>query len=239
MHFETNFDLDEFLAYLVPGSICSIILYIKFSPMVITVIPKLNQYGPEYAILFLFTVFFIAISLAIGHLCSVLGRNIIRPLIYLIFGDPDFSIFVFRHGFWTDKEFYSVPLTKAVSNRFKAAFGLAMEDRKLVRAVPRLIRSYVFLRAPMAIVVRDRIVRARSICGNLIFPTLLAIILFYADLGFVYSGALLGSAILLIVKQMSLDSRESKELYAAFLGLDMGRGPPGTGHANNQNSHNG
>lgn len=198
---------------------CSILLYIKWSPSIGAAIPKLNQYGPEYAIIFFFIVFFITVSLAIGHLCSVFARNILRPVLHLVFGDPEISIFASSHSFSTDKRFYSAPFISAISRRFTKVFGLEMEDSHLKSAVPRMIRTYVFLHGPAALVIRSRIVRARSICGNLVVPIFLAILLFYPELGRIYSAVLIASAALLIVKQVSLDIRESKEVYTAFLSL--------------------
>jgi hypothetical protein len=221
MQFQNNFDLEEFLAYLLPGFTCIVLLYAKWSSNFVQFVPSLNKYGPEYLILFLSIVFCVALSLALGHLCSVFSRFVIRPLLYAVLFDPEKSIIPSRQRRGIEKSFYSPTITKKIAERFTRIFDLDLNDPGVQASVPRLIRAYVFSKTPASLIVRDRIVRARSLCSNLIPAISLAIILFYNSLGTVYCIVLAISAALLVIKQFSLDIRESKEIYTTFLSLDV------------------
>jgi hypothetical protein len=221
MQFQNNFDLEEFLAYLLPGFVCSLLVFSRWSSEIAAFVPSLNRYGPEYAILFICITLFITVSLALGHLCGLFARNLLRPFLNLLLGDPEQSIILSRQRRWTDKGFYSAPFLEAVSARFKSVFGLTLDDRLLWKAAPRLIRSYVIVRSPIVAVVRDRVVRSRSLCANMVLPAVAAAIIFRSELSWQLLVSLLVVAILLVVKQVSLDIRESKEIYTAFLVLDV------------------
>lgn len=220
MQFQNNFDLEEFLAYLLPGFGCCVLLYVKWGPEIQHFTPLLSKYGSETLILFLSIVFFITLSFAIGQLCSVFSRFALRPIIHRLYFDPEFSIIASRQKRKVERKFYPPTITQLISEKFLKIFGFDMNAPEVQIAVPRLIRAYVLTRAPTALAIRDRIIRSRSLCANFVAPVLLTIVLFAANLGFLHSFMLVGCALALIIRQVSLDIRESKELYTEFLSLN-------------------
>jgi hypothetical protein len=225
MQFHNNFDLEEFLAYLLPGFLFLGILILEHKPWFATVFQVLPAGTSDFFTVFLLVVLFITISVILGHVFSLASRYVWRVLTNLLFGDPEKAIFA------TSDAYFTTALNQLLANRFARVFGAAMNDDGIRPAVPRLIRSYVFTRSQSASVARERIVRSRSICSNLITPILIIAALGPLNIPLSARIALAVVALLLLIKQRDLDVRESKEIYLTFAALTDA--PPTSNTASN------
>lgn len=209
---QANFDLEEFIAYLLNGSLLLI---------------AVNQYIPLSGILFSIEIFkadslpqnvvntlvFAAAAILGGHISSIISRYIIRHLIWRFVERPRNLPFTSEgSNFWTQN------LRETIQRKTNQVFN-ELDVELNSRSSPRLIRSYVLCHSREISEIRVRIVRARSLCANAVFPLLL----FSGGLIWAQSyllGAVLAvCALLLALKQHDLDTREWKEIYLGFLAL--------------------
>lgn len=165
MQFQNNFDLEEFLAYLLPGFLMLGVLIFEYKGWFAGLYQALPPGTSEFFSVFLLIVLFVTVSVVLGHVFSLVSRFVWRTLTNLLCGDPEKAIFAAKHRYFTPT------LNQLIAGRFAHVFGIAMNEQGIRNAVPRLIRSYVFTRSQTAAVSRERIVRSRAICSRASPPT--------------------------------------------------------------------
>lgn len=216
MQFQNNFDLEEFIAYLLPGFLFLGSIAIERATTLNGLLVALDKLSSGFVGGFVFVVMFVTLSLILGHVSSVFTRSVQRPLINAIFGDPEEAIL--NEGRTTAlTRFFTPELSSAIRDRFEAVFGLDPLAAGIRPAVPRMIRGYVFERSENTTSIRRQIVRHRAICGNLVVPVLATTLygsIAIGPLGYLGALAIAGA---LLWKQRDLDVRESKEIYLNFL----------------------
>lgn len=228
MQFQNNFDLEEFLAYLLPG-----FLVLGFSTLLnIEILTTLQQRfsstnsGIEFT--FLFIVIFVTASIVVGHGISFLVRKVVRWAMNRALSDPEELIATDPLSKGAAK-FLDSEAVKWLQTEFAATFGKSPTEVAIKQLAPRLIRTYVFEESARIGATRDAIVRHRSICANLAVALILVagLVWFDAASGAFFPplaaaakiGLLLVLASILLAKQRDLDIRETKEIYIGFLVL--------------------
>jgi hypothetical protein len=218
MHFSANFDLDEFLAYLIPGGLLlAVIAWMNFE-LLEHLIPKEMPKGLLGSLLTLSSV--IALALASGHALSIFSRVVVRTVLNAAFGDPDDIIFRDARrsrSFGAFTAYFSDEVIVAIESKFNTIFGHAASAPGYRLAAPRIIRSYVISANTAVRVQRERIVRTRAMCANLFIPCLLLAIVLFRGGGAAAGSLLFSASLLLIAKQRILDVRETKEVYIGFI----------------------
>jgi hypothetical protein len=215
---QVNFDLDEFIAYILNGGLVLVALN---GLIPIDVITQLDTFFPADAGASAVgkTVLIAALSLLAGHISSVFARRVLRPLIRRM--SKASRLKPWENGHWKKggSAFWTEELCKNLQTAFVQAFpSLTVEGSKL--AAPRLVRSFVIQRSSAVRETREHIVRARSLCANAILPLGLFVGLAVQGDTFVIAGLLVAAICVLISKQTDLDHREWKEIYTGFLALD-------------------
>jgi len=235
---KNNFDINEFLGYILPGSL--LLLWLQYTAADLDVSGLQTQWQgmPTAYAGVLIIVLFIAGSMICGYLCSIFTRFFMRPLVWMFNGNPRKVVLYAQDGCtWLDKlraaiakrfpekqpvtedRFYSPAVLKKISDQFHAVYGLDLKDPTIANAAPRMIRSYVLQNSQAAFFFRERVVRTRAFCGHLALPLLLIGVSLFLN-GQVILGFLdMGLVILLTWKQSDLDEREWKEIYMSFIGL--------------------
>jgi hypothetical protein len=210
MHLE--FDIDEFLAYLLPGALVVIVGHSIFGTDAARNLLDLKLPQPDYTTGVLSLLAYLGLTLAAGHVASIWSRAVLQPLIRLIAGDPQTAIFG-----GSDRSFYTADFRKLVRDKFQHLYKHAIDTPGMREAAPQMIRAYVLKNSSAAITIRERVVRARSLCGNLTFPLLLFSILIFLH-GYWLSSILpLAIAVLLAAKQHVLDQREYRAINSYFV----------------------
>lgn len=213
MVFHNSFDLNEFLAYLLPGSLLLIAAHYFFGPALAAIFA--SQIAPlttSAGVLGLVSYF--AAALAAGHLASVWTRVIMRPLSRLI----NRNARMLPLGA-SESKFYGPGVKAAIQERFSSTFKMKLEDPAVSAAAPRLIRSYVLQNSQTTTAARDQIVRARSLCGNLTLPLLVFALILIQQRNYILAALTAVTVVALVYKQADLDIREWKEIYTGFLAL--------------------
>ncbi len=207
---EIDFDLDEFLAYLLPGALLVILGHGVFGFGLASKNLDLKLPAPEVAAAVLALFAYLGLSLAAGHVASIWTRGVLQPLVRSMAGDPQSAIFG-----GSDRRFYTAHFRRLVSEKFEQVFRTPMGEMEA--AAPLMIRAYVLKRSAAAITVRERVVRARSLCGNLTLPaTLFVVVLLWFDQYWQAIVPLVIAAIL-AVKQHLLDQREYRSINSYFI----------------------
>lgn len=219
MNFSSNIDLDELLSYFLSGSFFIALSAVGHPDRVMALLEMIHPFNDmALASIIIFVVFFCA-ALMLGHLFSVLIRCIGRPLINLLLGDPRQAVLPAVEGCTSQRasaDFFSNEFREAFADKYKKVFKADISEMPRV-AVPRLVRSHVFHKSESAIRTRERILRARSFCAHMAVS---CIAVSFVNIPEFHIGAhmvLWSAAILLIIKQRSLDLRESKEIYTHFI----------------------
>ena len=213
MQFQNNFDLEEFLAYLLPGFLFLGWYILEYKTAIASISQAFPAGTSDFFIVFVLIVLFVTVSVILGHVFSLASRFVWRTLTNRFVGDPEQLVFSSNDGF------FSPPLNALIAGRFLQVFGVEMTEVSIRRAVPRLVRSYVFTQSPPAATSRERIVRSRSICSNLVTPLLAIAVLGGLGMSVTARIILVAAALLLLLKQRDLDVRESKEIYLTFVAL--------------------
>jgi hypothetical protein len=141
MQVHNNFDLEEILAYIVPGFLFLSVLLVQYSGFVSVPYDTIGKGTSEFFAVTLALVLFIAVSMILGHIFSLASRFVWRSLINTLFGDPENAIFERCHPFFTPR------LNDLLATRFQQIFDVPMTDGAIRLAVPRLIRSVVVTRS--------------------------------------------------------------------------------------------
>ena len=206
-----EFDLEEFLAYLLPGAIVLLVAY-PFAPMgVVSYLDSIKLPGPALVTGGVVSLSYLGLALAAGQLTTVWRRFIVQPLIKKCLGDPQYSIVDGK-----DHSFFCESAREAVSRQLKM-MGFSMDDVNNRHVIPDIIRAHVIQNVPPAVVARDRWIRARSLGGNLNLPLLLMIPL-AIRFGNAWLALIpLAAAVLLAARQFTLDRRESRALVIHFI----------------------
>jgi len=217
--FSSNVDLDELLSYFLSGSIFITLSAGGHPDLVATLLSSIQSLeGTALPAAVQFVVFF-GSALVLGHVFSVLVRNFCRSLMNWLLGDPRKAVHPTTgrcakrrasQGFFTDE------FRQAFADMYRTVFK---SDISAVpeKVVPRLVRSHVFHRLEAALQIRNRIVRARSFCANMAIALLAASFVNYSSFPIGIHLMLWAAAIMLTIKQRSLDLREAKEIYTHFL----------------------
>jgi hypothetical protein len=163
-----GFDFDEFISYLIPGSLFVGALVLPENAIALgEIISGIDSGSNSNSTILKFFVF-IGASLITGHFFSVISRYVWRPLTYLfVSGDPAFAIFSKNAN---SNQFFTDELNELIAKKFKEIFGEELSSPHLRRSIPRLIRSYVFAKDERAFARREKIVRSRLLCANFVTP---------------------------------------------------------------------
>ena len=219
MGFSSNVDLDELLSYFLSGSIFITLSAVGQPDLVATLLGSVQPFeGTALPVVVHFVVFF-GSALVLGHVFSILVRNFSRNLMNWLLGDPRQAVLP-TTGRCTrrqaSQEFFTEEFRQAFAGRYRTVFKT---DISAVpeKAVPRLVRSHVFHSSESALQIRDRIVRARSFCANMAIALLAASFVNFSSFPIGIHLMLWAAAIMLTIKQRSLDLREAKEIYTHFL----------------------
>jgi hypothetical protein len=208
---QTKYNVSELIAYLLPGSILVIIVYYFWVGMPQT----FTDIKDDKIRLAVEVLLYFGASLAGGHICSVWDRWILRPILHSIAGNPRTAILNSK-----GTKFYSTEIKLAIKSKFHKIFNLDMNNQAIRNAVPRLIRSYVLEHSSSIPVIRNNIVRVRSMAGNLSLPLIILSFLCCIDRQYTLCLLLLLACCALLIKQVDLDIREWKEVYLGFLCVD-------------------
>jgi hypothetical protein len=222
--FSNNLDIDEYVNYLLGGSFFVATFANFHYPLLQKSVPLVSANGPPFGAASLW-ISFIVMAMFCGHFFSMVVRYIVRPVINAALGDPEQAILppldrpawyctpVACNGFFTDD------FRAAIAAKFAEVFKTSVADEGTRQSAPRLIRAYVLHNSPSAEKQRGAVIRPRSFTANLamafVFSSLIAIGLApWQAHAFLWIGA-----VLLVIKQRSLDEREAKELYTHFLAV--------------------
>lgn len=209
---QASFDLEEFIAYLLNGSLLLVALnqYVPLSSLVVSI--EVFETG-TLAQNVVNTLVFGAAAILGGHISSTVSRYIVRHLIWRYVERPRIVPFTANeNGFWSKN------LREAIAKKVVEVFG-KLDVELTPTSTPRLIRSYVISHSAELNEVRTRIVRARSLCANAVFPLILLSGGFFWDQDYIAGLVVACCVVLLVVKQHDLDGREWKEIYLGFLAL--------------------
>jgi hypothetical protein len=143
---------------------------------------------------------------------SIWSRSVVQPLVRTIAGDPQTAIFG-----GSDHAFYTADFRKLVHSKFESVFKFALESPGMREAAPQMIRAHVLKNSSAAITIRERVVRARSLCGNLTFPLVLIVILLLCRGHWIQALLPLVIAGILAAKQHLLDQREYRAINSYFI----------------------
>lgn len=221
MGLSSNLDLDELLRYFLSGSFFMAICAIGRPDLALEMAAILDPLSETALASVAYVVVLSSIALILGHTFSIIVRNIERKILNSILGDPEIFILpkeINAESRKGPKNFYTENLQQMFSERFQKVFNQEL-NKETAAAMPRLVRSYVFHNSESARSIRDRLVRVRSFCANMAMSCVFAAAVNCGVLPISSIATLLGAALLLIIKQRSLDEREAKEVYAHFLAL--------------------
>lgn len=178
MQNQTKFNFTELMAYLLPGSILFAICVYFFRKSFIQFLDLENSDMHNYWVA-VGVLTYIGASYATGHVCSVWTRQVLRPFLRLLVGNPREIVLESKQN-----SFYSDEIKTAVKAMFEKKFDLELEESGTWPTAPRLIRIYVLDRSPYVLSTRSHIVRIRSLLGNLSLPLLTLSIIFSFNLNF-------------------------------------------------------
>lgn len=205
-----SFDIDDFLAYLLSGTLMLVVLYLFF-PQLFSDKTTPQSHESKVYMAALGVMLVSALVLLLGHISSIINRYAIRYLTRCFVNPREY---VFSES--NSKSFWSSSLKKRVYQEFENIFGYPITDTE-IKTAPRLIRSYVLNNYSATLETRKRIVRARSLCGNSIPPIFLFTAYFITKCEWLMTALTFFSGCLLLIKQIDLDQREWKEIYSAFI----------------------
>lgn len=212
---KVNFDIDEFIAYLLNGGLfIGAFLYIFPDTQATRLLLDEQRTAPQYELVILVGV--AAAALVAGHVSSMASRFIVRRATWWLLGRPREAPFSAKIGqFWTEE------VCLALQRRFEEEFGSKLvygpSRDQMKTLAPRMIRTSVIGRNSSIMSIRERIVRARSFCANSVLPLAVFAVGLIVEQNFVVGGVVLIIALLMVVKQHDLDVREWKEIYVGFL----------------------
>lgn len=244
MQFQNNFDLEEFLAYLLPGFLVLGFVALLNVESLVGIQQRFPGASSGIEFAFLFITLFVTASIVVGHAISFVVRKFARWAMNRVLSDPEQLIAADPQSTGAGK-FVDNGTIQWLQTEFAATFGKEPTDPAIKQVAPRLIRAYVFEESARIGATRDAIVRHRSICANLAIALILVAGLVWFDAAggallppsaaAAKIGALLILALILFAKQRDLDIRETKEIYVGFLvlrrmrakalGLAAGSGP--------------
>ncbi len=212
METPVEFDLDEFLAYLLPGALLIVLGHAVFGVQAVKYLLDLKLPEPNYTTAFLSLFSYLAISLTFGHVASLWNRYVIQPIMQRIAGDPQSAIFGD-----IDQGFYSQHFRTLISERFARLYGADLYAPAMREAAPHMIRAHVMRTCPAAVSARDKVVRARSLCGNLTLPMILFGVQLLSKSAWLVAPVPILVAALLAQKQHILDRREYRTISTFFI----------------------
>lgn len=225
MGLSSKLDLDELLNYLISGSFF-LAAFIIGQPWLYHIASHLNK---SHFSFFLDTapliVIIFTMALFLGHTFSLIVRYGLRVIQNFLLGDPENAIFEKGDSIFGKKacpKFFTEKFIHLVEEKYKKIYEIpSINNEDLIKPIPRMIRSYVLHHSESARKARDQIVRARSFCANLSIAFILSSLANILSFPFIIHLLLWLGALTLMIKQRSLDKRESQEIYTHFLALNI------------------
>lgn len=222
MQFQNNFDLEEFLAYLLPGFLFWLGVAISYPDALASTFVPLKDRTSELLAGFILSVSFIAASLLAGHVFSFVSRRVWQPFVNIFGADPERVIFTHLRGRSSAalRAFFSPSILLLIKARFQQIYGVDYDTDEVAPATPRMIRAAVAREGSAVTATRQQVVRARALCSNMVTPVLiLPWLLPLAAPSWVTITIGILIAAMLLLKQRELDVREVKETYLAFIAI--------------------
>jgi hypothetical protein len=198
------FRLYDFLAYLFPGAATFHALYCLESVKPTSLAQGLSTKDPVLDVLLLLVGAYI-----VGLAWSVISREVLRPLIWIRW-HPRIQYF--------ENSAENSPLGHSLARQLQILTRQVFNDSSLSGPqAHRLCRAYVAQHCPKAWANREAIVAVRSMCANLICPIIVYALAFATKGWWAMVIASVTVFVSLIIKMISLDQREWREIYFAFL----------------------
>lgn len=214
-----NFDIDDFIAYLLSGALMLISL-VQMCPSIIEIVVKNYTFSlkNQLAVEVLSILSLMSVVLLLGHVSSIFSRSHVRPLLRKFLFNPRMDALF--DELYVD-EFWSNEFKRKIFTNFNNKFGVDINECK--DAAPRIIRSYVVNNNAETKEVREKIVRTRSLCSNCTLPIFVLTLTSFIQAILKADPSLLPLSLTflliflyIIIKQIDLDLREWKEVYTAF-----------------------
>jgi hypothetical protein len=199
------FRLYDFLAYLFPGAATLHAIYLLMNGEKLKIIGYLST-GYETVDF----IYWLIAAYVIGLAWSVMSRDLVRTLIWK-YDNPRFDYY---EGQKVVDSPFGEDLSKALKDKIMKQFG--DNDLKAEQA-HRLCRAYVAQNCPSSWDRRKEILAVRSMCANFIGPAILYAVAFFSAGWKLFGVMALVGAAALMMKTITLDRREWKEIYVSFL----------------------
>jgi len=215
MQFQNRFDIEEFLAYLLPGATFTALVALNGHAEFLALRQNWSSVLPDLTYGFVITLIFLSISMLFGHVFSVISRFVWRKMLHLAFGDPENIIFK------ENNRLFAKTIRTEIFEKFKFLFGFEPTDNSVKPLVSKLIRSYVLSENNSAADIRQVTVRSRLLCANFLSPIAIAVFFQPSWLDCKITWIAVIVFVLLFVRQHYLDSREARDIYLAFLSAQI------------------
>jgi len=199
------FRLYDFLAYLFPGAATLHAAYIIMKSKGPQIVQSLSTHSSVIDV----TLAIVA-AYALGLVWSVVSREGLRRLIWL-FENPRIQYF---KGDSPKQSSLGSSLTKKLQAQARKQFD---EPSLEAEQAHRLCRAYVVQHCPTLWERRQSIVAVRAMCANFIGPALLYTVVFAVRSLWPLAVIAGIASIALVAKTVTLDQREWREIYLAFL----------------------
>lgn len=199
------FRLFDFLAYLFPGAATMHAVYVMRSQDV----SQLANTMSTGSVVIDLMLGFVAAYL-IGLVWSVASREGLRTLVWK-FCNPRIDYFSESHA---SKSPLGIKLNGQLREKVKRVFGDDVVDGQQAH---RLCRVFVSNNASASWERREAIIGVRAMCANCVGPVLIYGIAFVTNGWWLLAALSICCLAALIRKMISLDQREWKEIYFAFL----------------------
>ena len=212
---QLTFDIDEFISYLLNGSLLLFALIYLYQNQQLFYFSGNADYFLKMG-LTIHTIGFIALSFLLGHISSVFSRNIVRNLIWRFVKRPREIPFVrYSSAFWTP--YFNHRVRELAEQKFALH---QLNPYTMQKIAPRIIRSYALERSVTLRDTRNRIVRSRALCANSILPLVVfGISSILSGNNYLLSVIIL-AVFAMMMKQHDLDEREWKEVYTYFITIN-------------------
>jgi hypothetical protein len=224
-----TFDLGEFLSYIIPGFLLLVAGTFWFPDEIKLYITAYDALGlPGWLADPAPLLLAICLSVACGHLTTVWRRGLLDRVIDFGWGKARDVVLrgqtLAKPGKKSNP--YALPsaLVDTISVGMKGTYALDLNDKDQQRAAIKVMESALAQQAATGFKTIDHHTRARSLCGNLVFPMLvLAIDLAVLNSRNILPATLAGLATyFLAVKYRDLDLRQARDTVLAYAALTVG-----------------
>lgn len=155
----------------------------------------------------------------VGHFFSMVVRYSVRNVQNRWLGDPRNAILNMQNRKQACSSFFSDEFCSAFRAKYNDVFDATIDEAGMSKSIPRIVRSYVLHHSESARQIRERLMRSRSFCANLAMAFIFSSIINIFAFPLIVHVFLWVGSLLLMIKQRSLDERESKEIYTHFLAI--------------------